>query len=69
MVTQNKQRKTTAKRTALWRFKQLSTIRGTIIQRAGRLTRPQGKLKLTMSANEATKKEIMHFLNAIVKAA
>jgi hypothetical protein len=69
MVTQTKQRKTTAKRTALWKFKQLSTIRGTIIQRAGRLTRPQGKLKLTMSANEATKKEITHFLNAIVKAA
>lgn len=69
MTTHEKQRNTTEKRAPLWKFKQLNTLRGTIIQRAGRLTMPQGKLKLTMSGNQTTKSEILHFFDALDKAA
>lgn len=51
MHTFKREKSTTEKRGALWKFKELNTIRKHIIQRAGRLTNPQGKLKLTMSAN------------------
>jgi len=58
-----------AKRPAAWKFEKLDTIRHRIIQRAGRLNRPQGKLTLTMSANRAVKKDLLHFLNVLKKAA
>ena len=57
-----KSRRTTEKRAPLWRFEQLGTLRRKLIQRAGRLTRPEGKLTLTMSANKAVKSELMHYL-------
>jgi hypothetical protein len=38
----------TAGRTVLWVFQGIDTIRRTIIQRAGRLTRPQGILTITL---------------------
>ena len=57
------------KRPAAWRFKNLDTLRHRIIQRAGRLTHPQGQLTLTMSANSAVRKELLHFLDAVQKAA
>jgi hypothetical protein len=69
MATQGKQRNTTEKRAPLWKFKQLGTIRGNIIQRAGRLTKPQGKLKLTMSANKAVRNEIISLFDAFDNAA
>jgi hypothetical protein len=47
----------------------LDTLRHRIIQRAGRLTRPQGQLTLTMSANEALRKDLIHFLDVLQKAA
>ena len=50
-------RHTTEKRAPLWQFEQLGTLRRTLIQRAGRLTRPKRKLTLTMSANQALKSE------------
>lgn len=56
-------RKTTAKRSALWTFKQVNTLRRNIIQRAGRLVRPQGKLVLSMSRNPAVEQEILHYLS------
>jgi len=40
-----------------------------IIQRTGRLTRPQGELTLTKSANQAVRKELLHFLDAAQKKA
>jgi hypothetical protein len=55
-------RNTTNKRPPRWIFSKLETLRRNIIQRAGRLTRPNGKLTLTMSANDTVKKEIMHYL-------
>ncbi len=57
------------KRPAAWKFKTLDTLRHRIIQRAGRLTRPQGELTLTLSANRAVRKDLLHFLDAVQKAA
>ena len=57
------------KRPAAWAFQTLDTLRHRIIQRAGRLTRPQGELTLTMSANPAVRKDLLHFLDTIGKAA
>jgi hypothetical protein len=69
MVANNQQRRTTEKRAPLWKFTQLGTLRRKLIQRAGRLTRPQRKLTLTMSANPTVKSELLHYLNAINQAA
>ena len=65
MVAYEKNRSTTEKRSSLWIFQELNTIRKNIIQRAGRLTRPQGKLRLVMSANEKVQKEILHFFDTL----
>jgi hypothetical protein len=56
-------------RAPLWNFEEVKTIRQHLIQRAGRLTRPNGKLRLTMSGNEATKTTIETYLNALQDAA
>lgn len=69
MMTTPKSRGTTEKRTALWCFEQIGTIRKNILLRAGRFTRPGGRLTLTMSANRAVKKQILKFLEALQKAA
>ncbi len=61
--------RTLPKRPAAWKFEKLDTIRHRIIQRAGRLTRPQGELTLTMSANKAVQKDLLHFLDVLQKAA
>lgn len=58
-----------AKRPAAWKFEKLDTIRHRIIQRAGRLCRPQGKLTLTMSANSVVRNDLLQFLNAVQEAA
>jgi hypothetical protein len=57
------------KRSALWSFERLDTIRHRIIQRAGRLTMPQGNLTLTLSANQAVQQDLLHFIEAVQKAA
>ena len=62
-------RKTTARRAALWLFSEAATIRQHLIHRAGRLTRPQGKLRLTLSANELVRKEYLEHLRALKKSA
>ena len=63
------QRNTTEKRAPLWRFEQLGTLRRKLIQRAGRLTKPQGKLTLTMSINPSVKSELLHYLDTLKQAA
>jgi hypothetical protein len=55
-------RKTTEKRAPLWKFEQLGTLRKKIIQRAGRLTKPGGKLTLTMDFNDAAKAQLLGYL-------
>lgn len=62
-------RTTQPKRPALWDFEQLSSFRRRIVQRAGRLIRPQGRLTLSMNANRAIQNEMLHCLNTLDKAA
>jgi hypothetical protein len=69
MLSDTQQRNTTEKRAPLWRFEQLGTLRRKLIQRAGRLTKPQGALTLTMSANPAVKSELLHYLDVLKQAA
>jgi hypothetical protein len=69
MLTRAPERSTQQKRPALWEFEQLDTLRRRIIQRAGRLIRPNGKLTLSMAANEATENEMLQILEAIERAA
>jgi hypothetical protein len=57
------------KRPTVWRFERLDTLRHRIIQRAGRLTKPKGELTLTMSANQAVRKDLLHFLDIVQRAA
>jgi hypothetical protein len=57
------------KRPAAWTFQTLDTLRHRLIQRAGRLTKPEGELTLTMSANQAVRQDLLHFLDSIQKAA
>ena len=57
------------KRPTAWTFQKLDTIRRLIIQRAGRFTRPQGKLTLTMSPNHAVKQDLLFFMDALQKVA
>jgi hypothetical protein len=39
-----------------------------LLQRAGRLTEPYGKLTLSMNPNAAVKEDLMQFLDALKKA-
>lgn len=57
------------KRASLWTFERLDTIRHRFIQRAGRLTVPQGNLTLSMSANQAVQQDLLHFIEAVQRAA
>jgi hypothetical protein len=69
MISTPRRKRATAKRRAAWTFESLNTLRRRILQRAGRLNRPQGKLTLTMSANKKVKKELLHLLDCVQKAA
>jgi hypothetical protein len=50
--------------TVKWVFEGLDTLRRTIIARAGRLTRPQGKLTLTLNANPTVQHALLRLLQA-----
>jgi hypothetical protein len=63
MQSQTKDRGTTEKRAPNWIFNTLSTIRQRVIQRAGRLIRPSGRLTLVMGGNLAVRNEIEGFVN------
>ena len=65
MLTTPQSRGTIAKRTTLWVFVKLDTLRGKMIQRAGRLTRPQGTLTLTISGGRVVKDSILNCLDAL----
>ena len=68
MATRPKDRRTTAKRTPLWQFEKLATIRQHLLQRAGRLIRPQGRSILSMNADKAVKNELVGYLHALEAA-
>ena len=57
-------RGTTERRQPLWIFEGLEIMRRKFIQRAGRLTRTNGVVTLTMSANQAVEKAIKSYMAA-----
>ena len=65
MVSHEPTRQTQQKRPACWDFKQFNTLLQYIIQRAGRLIRPQGQLVLSMSANTAVQDGLLQIIEAI----
>jgi len=69
MVTNAPDRSTTEKRSPLWIFRELGTLRRTLIQRAGRLTKPNNRLTLTLSANPQVRDELLRILDALPDAA
>ena len=68
MEVHPRSRKTTEKRAPLWRFERLNTVRRKLIQLAGRLIRPQGKLTLRLSTNESVRNELLTYLAALQPA-
>lgn len=56
-------------RPALWLFEKLETVRNLLIRRAGRMHRPDGKLTLTMSANEAVQRDYERIAARLAAAA
>jgi len=68
MMTSAPSRGTTEKRTPLWAFEELHTFRAGLIQRAGRLTRPQGTLTLTISAGHWIKNRVLSLLARLQNA-
>jgi hypothetical protein len=65
MATRPRSRHTTEKRTALWKFEKLDTLATSLIHRAGRFTRPQGQLTLTISASHWIKSHLLHLLHCL----
>jgi hypothetical protein len=64
MDARDPQRGTTQRRQPLWIFDGLEVMRRKFIQRAGRLTRPDGVVTLSMSANPAVEKAIANYMAA-----
>lgn len=69
MTVQPQSRGTAPQRPPLWKFERLHTLRGKLLQRAGRFTEPQGRPTLTMSANQAVQEELLHYIETLQKAA
>jgi hypothetical protein len=69
MNIKKKTRHTSFKRTALWVFNQIGTIRRDVINRAGRFTKPQGYLTLTISGNDKVENEFKTYIDGLSKAA
>jgi hypothetical protein len=57
-------RGTTEKRSSHWVFESIRCLRQRIIQRAGRLIRPQGRLTLVLGSNQATRDDLTQLLKA-----
>jgi hypothetical protein len=62
-------RATTWKRKTLWVFEKMDTLRQKLILRAGRLTEPEGRLTLTISANKFIKQNFLRVFHAVHRAA
>lgn len=68
MSTRPQERRTTSKRTPLWQFEKLGTIRNHLLQRAGRLIRPNGRRTLSMNANRSVRTALVGYLHALEAA-
>jgi hypothetical protein len=53
------QRGTLPKRAALWVFERIGSLREHVFRRAGRLTRPNGRVTLTLNASQSIRKRIL----------
>ena len=62
-------RMTSPKRPTLWVFERVDTIRKTVLQRAGRLSRPSGTLTLTFCAGKNLKHRVLHIIQSLDSAA
>ena len=62
MRYRERDRHTSVKRPALWKFSKIGTLRKQIIQRAGRLIRPQGILTLSMANDPVVEEAILSYL-------
>jgi hypothetical protein len=69
ITAHERSRETTPRRSPLWQFERLETLRLKLINRAGRLNQPQGRLTLTMSTNPAVEEELLHYRRKLEKAA
>lgn len=69
MMVHERDRGTTEKRAALWQFTEANTLRRTLLQRAGRITRPGGILTMSMNANSAVKHDLLLYLDRLQRAA
>ncbi len=58
-------RGTTRKRPTLWAFEQVMTLRRTLLQRAGRLSLPSGRIVLTFCAGKNLKQRVLQILDAL----
>jgi hypothetical protein len=58
-------RGTTEKRAPRWVFQHLGTLRHHLVARAGRLTRPGGRLTLTLSPNAAVQRDLLHMMSTL----
>ncbi|HIC33825.1 MAG TPA: IS1380 family transposase [Gammaproteobacteria bacterium] len=65
MITQPRERGTTRGRAALWVFEQVDTLRKTVVQRAGRLTQPHGRLTLTICRGKRLKAQLLQILEQL----
>ncbi len=62
MEASERQRGTTDKRRPLWIFEGLEMMRRKFLQRAGRLTRTNGTVTLTLSTNRAVEQLLQSYL-------
>ncbi len=62
-------RSTTWKRKTLWVFEKMDSLRHKLVLRAGRLTEPEGRLTLTISANASIKRRFLRIFRALDIAA
>lgn len=59
MLTQDRISRNTPKRAALWVFRTAGTILRRLVNRAGRISYPNGRLRVTMAANRAAQADIL----------
>ena len=69
MALEPPQARNAINRACLWIFEAIGTFRKRLIQRAGRLTRPNGLLTLTVAGNKETELEFNRYLKALSRAA
>lgn len=68
MKVREPERTTTPKRSALWKFEKLATIRNKIVRQAGVLTNPSRKTTITFNLNDDLEAEMIDYLDALEAA-